>query len=69
MIKVYLHFNSLKAFNKGKWVNAKIQFIGQDDIELLLNMDDIVFSYQQSGFTIRKKKWYEKLFRLKSINY
>ena len=67
MIKIYLHYNSLKAFNEGKWVNAKIQFIGQDDIEMLLDINDIVFSYQQTGFTIRKKKWYEKLFKLKSI--
>ncbi len=67
MIKIYLHYNSLKAFNEGKWVNAKIQFIGQDDIEMLLDINDIVFSYQQTGFTVRKKKWYEKLFKLKSI--
>ncbi len=66
-IKIYLHYNSLRAFNKGEWVVAKVQFIGQDDVELNLNIKDIVFSYQQSGFTIRKKKWYEKLFRLKSI--
>ena len=67
MIKIYLHYNSLRAFNEGKWVNAKIQFIGQDDIEMLLNINSIMFSYQQSGFTIRKKKWYEKLFKIKSI--
>ena len=67
MIKIYLHYNSLRAFNEGKWVNAKIQFIGQDDIEMLLDINSIMFSYQQSGFTIRKKKWYEKLFKIKSI--
>ena len=64
-IKIYLHFNNLKAFNDGNWVNAKIQFIGQYDIEMILNIKDIYISYQQNGFTVRKKKWYEKLFRLK----
>ncbi len=27
MIKVYMHFNSLKSFIKGDWVNARTQFI------------------------------------------
>lgn len=67
IFKVYLHYNSLKAFNEGHWVNAKLQFIGQTDVEVLIDFNEVVFSYQQSGFTIRKKKWYEKLFRLKSI--
>lgn len=61
-IKIYLHYNNLKAFNKGNWVLAKTQFIGPDDIEMLLNINKIIISYQQSGFTVRKKKWYEKLF-------
>lgn len=39
---------------------------GQSDIEVFLNLKDIVMSYQQTGFTIRKKKWYEKLLRLKN---
>lgn len=63
MIKVYIHYASLKAFSKGQWINARFQFIGQNDIEVLLSLDDIVTSYQTDGFTIRKKKWYEKLFR------
>lgn len=67
MLKLYIHYNSLQAFQKGNWVNARFQFIGQDDIELILSIKDIVTSYQQNGFTIRKKKWYEKLLRLKSL--
>ena len=62
-IKIFLHYNSLKAFNDGKWVLAKVQFIGSEDIELLLNTKNIIFSYQQNGFTIRKRKWYERLFK------
>lgn len=26
MIKVYMHYNSLQAFLKGKWVVARVQF-------------------------------------------
>lgn len=66
-IKVYLHYNSLKSFNKGEWVLPRIQFVSPEDIELLVNIKDVVFSYQQSGFTMRKKKWYERLFKFKSI--
>ena len=65
MIKVYIHYASLKAFSKGQWINARFQFIGPDDIEVILSLKDIVTSYQQNGFTLRKKKWYEKLFRFK----
>lgn len=68
MIKIYLHYSSLKAFNNGKWVNAKLQFVGQDDIEMLLDLRDIVCAYQQNGFTVRKKKWYEKIIPTKSVN-
>lgn len=67
MLKIYIHYNSLQAFQKGAWVNARFQFVGLDDIELLLNIKDIVTSYQQTGLTVRKKKWYEKLFHFKSI--
>ena len=57
MLKIYVHYTSLKAFQEGKWVNARLQFIGQDDVELILPIKNIVTSYQQSGFTVRKKKW------------
>lgn len=67
MLKIYVHYTSLKAFQEGKWVNARLQFIGQDDVELILPIKNIVTSYQQSGFTVRKKKWYEKLLPLKNI--
>ena len=67
MIILYIHYNSLAAFQNGKWINARFQFMGQDDIELVLNINDVITSYQQNGFTIRKKKWYEKLFHFKSI--
>ena len=67
MITIYLHYNSLRAFDKGDWVNAKLQFIGQDDVEVLLNIEDIIISYQQNGFTVRKRRWYEKLPFIKSI--
>ena len=67
MLKIYVHYTSLKAFQEGKWVNARFQFIGQDDVELILPIKNIVTSYQQSGFTVRKKKWYEKLLPLKNI--
>jgi hypothetical protein len=66
MIKIYVHYNSLVAFNQGKWINAKLQFIGQYDIELLIDLNNIVISYQQNGFTIRKRKWYEKFLRIKN---
>ena len=58
-VKLYLHFNSLQAFNKGEWVNARHQFIGQDDLELLLPLNKIVIKYQQQGLVVRKRKWYE----------
>ena len=61
MIKIYVHYNSLKAFQNGEWINARFQFASQNDIELLVSLKDIIVSYQQNGFTVRKKKWYEKL--------
>lgn len=67
MIKIYVHYNSLRAFNEGKWINARLQFIGQDDVELYLKLEDIVTSYQQNGFTLRKRKWYEYLIPKKYI--
>ena len=67
MIKVYMHYNSLKSYMDGEWVVAKLQFVGQYDIEVLLDLRDIVISYQQNGFTIRKKKWYEKLIPIKYV--
>lgn len=66
MFKIYVHYASLKSFQEGKWVNARMQFNNQFDIELYVNINDIVISYQQVGFTIRKKKWYERLF-VKSV--
>ena len=60
-VKLYLHFNSLQAFNKGEWVNARHQFMGQDDLELLLPIDKLVMKYQQQGLVIRKRKWWEVL--------
>ncbi len=44
----------------------ELNLSGQNDIEVILNLKDIVTSYQQTGFTIRKKKWYEKLFGIKN---
>lgn len=67
MIKIYIHYASLKAFNEGDWVNARFQFIGQDDIELILPLKDIITSYQGNGFTLRKRKWYEKILPIKTI--
>ena len=68
MLRIYVHYTSLKAFQNGEWVNARFQFIGQNDIELLIPINDIVTSYQQNGFTVRKRKWFEKLLHLKQIN-
>ena len=59
LIKLYLHFNSLEAFNKGEWVNARHQFMGQDDLEMILPLKKIVMEYQQQGLVIRKRKWWE----------
>lgn len=67
MIRVYVHYASLKAFSKGEWINARFQFMGQDDVELLLPLKGVVTSYQSAGFTIRKKKWYERLLPIKNI--
>lgn len=61
MLKLYIHYNSLKAFQEGKWINARFQFASQNDIEVLIPLKDIITAYQNNGFTIRKKKWYEKL--------
>lgn len=63
-IKVYLHSGNLESFIKGSPVNARIQFIGQYDIEMILNVKDIHIISQTDGLVIRKKKWYEKLFNL-----
>lgn len=67
MIKIYVHYNSLKAYQNGEWVNARLAFIGQDDIELYVKLKDVIIAYQQNGFTIRKKKWHERLFHKKSV--
>ena len=67
MIKIYVHYNSLKAFAEGEWINARLQFVGPTDIELIVPINKIVVAYQAQGFTIRKKKWYERLFHLKSV--
>lgn len=67
MITIYVHYNSLKAFLSGEWINGKLQFVNQYDIELQVDLKDVVLSYQQNGFTLRRKKWYEKLLHFKSI--
>ena len=67
MIKIYVHYASLKAFQSGNGVNARFQFMGQDDVELLVSVNSVVTSYQNAGFTIRKKKWYERLLPIKNI--
>lgn len=59
MIKVYINFGSLKAFQKGRWVNAKIQFADQYDVEVVLDLKKIEIVTQQTGLTIRKKKWWK----------
>ena len=41
----------------------KFNLLGNDDLEVYLNLKDIKMSYQQTGFTIKKLKWYEKIFR------
>lgn len=61
MIKLYLHFRSLEAFDKGQPVVARTAFVGSDDIEVLLRLKNLVITYQAQGIVIRKKKWYEKL--------
>lgn len=58
-----MHYNSLQSFYKGKWVNARTQFVGQYDVEVFVKLKDIDMAYQSNGFTIRKLKWYEKIFR------
>lgn len=63
MIKIYVHYNNLLAFKQGNWINARFQFIGQYDIELFVNLKDVMIAYQSNGFTIRKKKWYERFLR------
>ena len=59
MIKVYVNFGSLKAFQKGSWVNAKIQFADQYDVEVVLDLDKIEVATQQNGITVRKKRWWK----------
>ena len=67
MIKVFLHYASLKDYNDGEWVNGRLQFMNQYDIELYLNLKDVVLSYNQNGFTFRKKKWYERILPIKNM--
>lgn len=66
MIKVYVHYNSLNDYKQGEWVNGRLQFVNQYDIELYVKLKDVIISYNQSGFTFRKKKWYERILPIKS---
>ena len=56
-VKVYMSYHQLKAFNNGEPVNVKFQFIGQDDVELKLNLKKIIIIYQSTGIVIRKKRF------------
>ena len=67
MIKIFVHYNSLKSYIEGDWVNGRLQFINQFDVELYIRLKDVVIAYNQNGFTLRKQKWYEKLLPIKSI--
>lgn len=49
-IKIYLSYHQLKAFDKGEPVNAKFQFIGQDDVELNLDLNKIIIIYQSTRY-------------------
>lgn len=55
-IKVYMSYHQLKAFSKGEPVNTKFQFINQNDVELNLDLNKVVITYQSTGIIVRKRK-------------
>lgn len=60
-LKVYLHYNSLVQFVNGNSVVARFGFVGQDDVELNIDLSKIVLKRQKNSVIIRKKKFWEKL--------
>ena len=60
-LKVYLHYNSLIQFANGSPVIARFGFVGQDDVELNIDLSKIVLKRQKGSVIIRKKKFWEKL--------
>lgn len=60
-LKVYVHYNSLVQFVNGMAVTAKFNFVGADDVELLINLKHVVIKRQNGSVLIRKKKFREKI--------
>lgn len=60
-LKVYIHYNSLVQFVNGRPVNARFGFIGQDDVELNVDLKEVVLLRQKETIVIRKKTFREKL--------
>ena len=56
-IKVYMSYNQFKAFMSGESVNAKFQFINQNDVELDLDLSKIIITVQSTGIVIRKRRF------------
>ena len=60
-VEVYIHYHSLVDFNEGKAVNAKFNFMNQNDVRLLLDVNKIKIIRQTEGILVQKKTFFEKL--------
>ena len=56
-IKLYMSYSQFKAFIGGEPVNAKFQFINQNDVELNLDLSKIIITVQSTGIVVRKRKF------------
>lgn len=60
-LKVLTNYKNIALFNAGDTIAVRFMFQGQTDVELLIDVDKVVFIGNQSGIYIRKRKFKDRL--------
>lgn len=66
-IKVYMSYHQLKAFSKGEPVSVKFAFVDANDVELNIDLNKVMITYQSQGIILRKKKFLDYFKRKNDI--
>ena len=62
-----MSYHQLKAFTKGEPVTVKFSFVSPDDVELLMDLNKVMITYQSQGIILRKKKFIDNFKRKNAI--
>lgn len=62
-----MSYHQLKSYIKGEPVVVKFSFIGPDDIELNVDLDKVIITYQSNGVILRKRKFLDYFKRKSAI--